>query len=57
MTARFHNERQLGEEIDSLTRNFPDWLHPRLRFFAGREDRLPVDFHELVALSAPGGAC
>lgn len=53
MAARFHNERQLAEGIESLTRTFPDWLHPRLRFFAGREDRLPVDFHQLVALSAP----
>ena len=31
------------------------WFHPRLRFFAGREDKLPVDQHQLMALVAPRG--
>ena len=31
------------------------WFHPRLRFFAGREDRLPVDQNQLLALVAPRG--
>lgn len=53
MPARYCAEPHFGEGIELLTRVFPDWFHPRLRFFAGREDRLPVDFHELVALSAP----
>jgi pimeloyl-ACP methyl ester carboxylesterase len=31
------------------------WFHPRLRFFAGREDKLPVDQNHLMALVAPRG--
>ena len=31
------------------------WFHPRLRYFAGREDKLPVDQHHLMALVAPRG--
>ncbi len=53
MPARLFSEAHFGEGIEIITRVFPDWLHPRLRFFAGREDRLPVDFNELVALAAP----
>jgi hypothetical protein len=53
MTARYKAEPHSGESIELLTRVFPDWFHPRLRFFVGREHKLPVDLHELVALSAP----
>jgi len=53
MTTRHFADQHFAEGIESLTRVFPDWFHPRLRFFVGREDRLPVDLHELVALSAP----
>jgi dienelactone hydrolase len=53
LAARDFAERHFGEGIELVTRVFPDWFHPRMRFFAGREDRLPVDFHELVALAAP----
>lgn len=31
------------------------WFHPRLRFFAGREDKLPVDQNHLMTLVAPRG--
>ena len=31
------------------------WFHPRLRFFAGREDKLPVDQNHLMSLVAPRG--
>ena len=50
---RYFSELQFGEGIELLTRVFPDWFHPKLRLFAGSEDRLPVDNNELVALSAP----
>ena len=53
MTTRDFSEQHFGEGIELLTRVFPDWFHPRLRFFVGREHKLPVDFHELVALIAP----
>jgi pimeloyl-ACP methyl ester carboxylesterase len=47
------SEAEFGEGIEFITRNFPDWLHPRLRFFAGRESKLPIDQHELIACIAP----
>ena len=50
---RFFSESQFGEGIENITRAFPDWLHPRLRFFAGRESRLPIDQPELIACIAP----
>jgi pimeloyl-ACP methyl ester carboxylesterase len=53
MPWRLGSERGFGESIESTTRNFPTWFVPRLRFFSGREDRLPVDGNSLVALVAP----
>lgn len=50
---RFFSEAEFGEGIELLTRRFPDWMHPRLRFFSGREDRLPIDHHLLAAVAAP----
>jgi pimeloyl-ACP methyl ester carboxylesterase len=50
---RFFSETQFGEGIENITRAFPDWLHPRLRFFAGREHKLPVDQPQLLACIAP----
>jgi dienelactone hydrolase len=50
---RQFSEREAGEGIEFISRSFPDWVHPRLRFFAGREDRLPVDMPELMACVAP----
>lgn len=50
---RLAGERGSGEGIESTTRMFPLWFHPRLRFFAGHEDRLPFDGNLLVALVAP----
>ncbi len=53
MSARYFSDAEQGESIEFLTRGFPEWFHPRFRFFAGREHKLPVDMHELVALVAP----
>ena len=50
---RLASERGMGEGIETTTRSFPTWFHPRFRFFSGREDRLPVDGNLLVALVAP----
>lgn len=50
---RLSGERGGGESIESTTRMFPDWFAPQLRFFSGREDRLPVDANLLIALVAP----
>jgi pimeloyl-ACP methyl ester carboxylesterase len=45
----------VNESIEKITSVFPQWFHPRLRFFAGREDKLPVDQNMLAALIAPRG--
>jgi pimeloyl-ACP methyl ester carboxylesterase len=50
---RYAGERGGGEGIETTTRNFPGWFIPRLRFFSGHEDRLPVDANLLLALIAP----
>jgi dienelactone hydrolase len=53
LSWRSAGERGAGEGIETTTRNFPLWFTPRLRFFAGREDRLPIDGNLLVAMIAP----
>ena len=50
---RAAGERGFGEGIESTTRFFPTWFAPQLRFFTGREDRLPVDGNLLAAMIAP----
>jgi dienelactone hydrolase len=50
---RLFSEVQFGEGIENITRVYPDWLHPRLRSFAGRENKLPIDQPELIACIAP----
>jgi len=50
---RYTDERHSNESIDFLTSIRPQWLHPRLRFYAGREHKLPVDQNSLMALIAP----
>jgi dienelactone hydrolase len=43
------------EPLQQITGENPHWFHPRLRFFAGRENKLPVDQNMLAALVAPRG--
>ncbi len=43
------------EDIAFLSAVRPSWLHPRLRFFTGREHKLPVDQNHFMALIAPRG--
>jgi dienelactone hydrolase len=43
------------EDLALLTCAQPAWFHPRLRYFLGREDKLPVDQHSFMALVAPRG--
>jgi pimeloyl-ACP methyl ester carboxylesterase len=50
---RASSETGFGEGIETTTRSFPTWFAPQLRFFVGREDRLPVDGNLLAALIAP----
>jgi dienelactone hydrolase len=42
-----------GESVELLTGQFPDWVSPKVRFFAGRENKLPVDSPALYYLIAP----
>lgn len=50
---RFTDDRYDNESLDEISANFPHWLHPRLRFFHGREHKLPVDQNLLMSLIAP----
>jgi pimeloyl-ACP methyl ester carboxylesterase len=52
---RYTSDMFVNESLEQITGNFPYWFHPRLRFFAGREDKLPVDENQLMALVAPRG--
>lgn len=52
---RYTTEPFANESIELLAGAQPHWFHPRLRFFSGREDKLPVDQHTLLALVAPRG--
>ncbi len=42
-----------GEQIADINRGFPFWFDDNYKTFNGREDELPVDQHELLALIAP----
>ncbi len=50
---RYGGEKGETQGVEDLTGRFFTWYHPRLRFFSGREDRLPVDGNLLLALVAP----
>jgi pimeloyl-ACP methyl ester carboxylesterase len=52
---RYTTEPFANESIELLTGAQSHWFHPRLRFFSGREDKLPVDQNTLLALVAPRG--
>lgn len=52
---RYTTDMFSNESIQLLTGAQAHWFSPRLRFFAGREDKLPVDQHTLMALVAPRG--
>ncbi|MGW7680275.1 alpha/beta hydrolase family protein [Kribbella sp. NPDC054772] len=42
-----------GEDIAAITSRFPHWFVPSFTAYAGRENRLPVDQHQLLASIAP----
>lgn len=52
---RYNAQNYDIEDIAMLSTAVPAWLHPRLRFFIGREDKLPVDQNSFMALIAPRG--
>ena len=42
-----------GESVAKITEDYPHWFTPAYAEFAGREEELPVDQHQLLALIAP----
>lgn len=53
LSWRDSGEVGIGEGIEATTRRFPTWFTPSIRFFTGREDRLPVDGNLVAAMIAP----
>ena len=47
--------RNFGEDNAAINKSFPYWFAPKYATYAGKEDMLPVDHHEVVALVAPRG--
>ncbi len=52
---RYCSQNYDVEDIALLACAQPAWLHPRLRFFVGHENKLPVDQNMFMALIAPRG--
>jgi cephalosporin-C deacetylase-like acetyl esterase len=52
---RYTTPQYVVEDIALLTSAQPAWFHPRLRFFIGNENKLPVDQNTYMALIAPRG--
>ena len=50
---RYSDPQYTSGTLDAICAFNPMWFHPRLRFFFGREDKLPVDQNLLISLIAP----
>lgn len=47
------NRGKPGESVKSMTNNYPHWFAETYADYAGREDEMPIDQHQLLALIAP----
>ncbi len=50
---RYSDPSFCSQTLDDIASKSAHWFHPRLRFFFGREDKLPVDQNLLLSLIAP----
>jgi dienelactone hydrolase len=50
---RYAGDKFGAETLENSTRQYQYWNNPRMRFFIGRENKLPFDNHYLVSLVAP----
>ncbi|HRE84247.1 MAG TPA: acetylxylan esterase [Opitutaceae bacterium] len=47
------SKRIFGETVQRINGSFPFWFAVNFRNYNGREDKLPIDQHELIGLIAP----
>jgi hypothetical protein len=47
------NRSHAGESLGQITQSYPHWFNARYAAYAGSEDAIPIDQHQLIALMAP----